>query len=182
MGGAIIFVDEIDSLAPSRDSETGIHESSKRILGILLQRIEGFHGKGKSLLVSATNRKQDLDRALISRFDLMIQYPLPDTHTRSEVFKRYAKQFSPADYEELAKETNEFSCRGIKEVCEQAERTCAGRLVAEQIRLQVRDAAATFENSNSTLSDSPLLSDYLDCIKLHKSSSVPDAPIKWKLQ
>ena len=173
-------MDEIDSLAPSRDSKRGISESSKSILGILLQRIEGFHGKGKSLLLSATNRKQDLDRALISRFDLMIPYPLPDEATRAEVFKRYAKQFNIADYQTLAKATENFSCRSIKEVCEQAERTCAGRLVAEADKQRIKDSADSTASEQAAkitrpeLSDAPLLSDYLDCINVHKNSCVPE--------
>ncbi len=125
----IIFVDEIDALAQSRENEHGIHEVSKRVLSILLQRLEGFQGKSKSILICATNRKQDLDTALLSRFDLIIPFPLPDAATRIEIFKRYAKQFSNlAVYKELANLTDGFSCRDIKESCQQAERRCASRI------------------------------------------------------
>ncbi len=154
MRNSIIFVDEIDALTQSRDSENGIHEVSKRILSILLQRLEGFHGKSKSLLICTTNRKQDLDRALISRFDLVIPYDLPDLNTRMEIFRRYAKQFTDQGtvvgssnesknnenknqsdgisihpYEKLGQASEGLSCRDLKEICEYAERKCASRLV-----------------------------------------------------
>ncbi len=84
----------MDSLAQSRESEYGIHEVSKRILSILLQRLEGFHGKSNSIMICTTNRKVDLDKALLSRFDLMISYQLPDEDTRKAIFQRYAKHLA----------------------------------------------------------------------------------------
>ncbi len=53
------------------------HEASRRILSVLLQKIDGFEGSSKSTLICATNRMQDLDAALLSRFDLVIGYNLP---------------------------------------------------------------------------------------------------------
>ncbi len=207
--GAIVFVDEIDSLAQSRESEGGIHEVSKRILSVLLQRIEGFHGKGRSVLVCATNRKQDLDSALLSRFDLIIQYELPDYHTRYEILRRYAKQFEttataaatsapPSSgaantdvFSVLATATEGMSCRSIKEVCEQAERICASRLV-NQHRLSLEAPKASAEKSTTafslfsfgggtkqaetkTVSDVPELSDYLQCIAQRNGAKVSDS-------
>ena len=79
-GDVIIFIDEIDALATSRDSQ--IHEASRRTLGVLLRRVDGFsshenssHEKGsKTLLICATNRMQDLDAALLSRFDSSVRF------------------------------------------------------------------------------------------------------------
>jgi hypothetical protein len=148
--GAVIFIDEVDALASSRDRGE-MHEATRRLLSIVLQRIEGFRGKGKSLLLCATNRKQDLDAALISRFDLCIKYDLPDFDTRKAIFARYAKQFgTPASndkaasssnnkgnsaeeamspLEKLAAASNGLSCRDIKEACENAERRWASKRV-----------------------------------------------------
>lgn len=67
----------------------------------------------------ATNRKQDLDAAVLSRFDLILSYDLPDKDTRMDIFKRYAKQFSPSSYDRLADAAEGLSCREIKEACEQ---------------------------------------------------------------
>ena len=79
--GTIIFIDEVDSVAGSRDN-SHMHEATRRILSVVLQRVEGFKGKGKSLLICATNRRSDLDAALLSRFDLSIKFELPDFETR----------------------------------------------------------------------------------------------------
>ncbi|XP_049935235.1 outer mitochondrial transmembrane helix translocase isoform X2 [Nymphaea colorata] len=61
--GAIVFLDEVDSFAATRDSD--MHEATRRILSVLLRQIDGF-GQGKRVVViAATNRKQDLDPALM---------------------------------------------------------------------------------------------------------------------
>ena len=69
--GSIIFIDEVDALATSRN-QSGMHEATRRMLSVLLRRLDGFRQDGKgTLTVCATNRKSDLDAALLSRFDLM---------------------------------------------------------------------------------------------------------------
>lgn len=66
-----------------------MHEATRRILSVILQRVEGFQGSGNNVLIGATNRKQDLDAALISRFDTCIRYQLPDQETRLAILKRW---------------------------------------------------------------------------------------------
>ena len=83
-----------------------------------------IHILRRSLVVGATNRKQDLDAALLSRFDMVLTYDLPNKDTRAAIFKRYAKQFAQQhdggeEYGVLAEASAGLSCRGIKEVCEQ---------------------------------------------------------------
>ena len=65
-----------------------MHEATRRILSVILQRVEGFQGGGNNVLIGATNRKKDLDAALISRFDTSIRYKLPDYETRQAILKR----------------------------------------------------------------------------------------------
>lgn len=89
LGSVILFIDEIDSLATSR--ETGLHEATRRILSTLLRKIDSFESEGEVLVICATNRKKDLDPALISRTDMAIRFELPDAETRSQIFARYAK-------------------------------------------------------------------------------------------
>ena len=111
-----------------------MHEVSRRMLSVLLQRIEGFQGRSKSLVVCATNRRQDLDSALLSRFSVVIKYTLPDLSTRVEIFKRYAKQFSnhPDQLNRLSVAADQMSCREIKEICEFVERQWAGKLIRKE--------------------------------------------------
>ncbi len=75
LGKCILFIDEIDSIAASRDSG---HEASKRIVSTLLRKVDSFESTGDVLLIAATNRPQDLDQAMLSRIDLSIRFEMPD--------------------------------------------------------------------------------------------------------
>ncbi|ESQ38166.1 hypothetical protein EUTSA_v10028536mg [Eutrema salsugineum] len=125
--GAIIFLDEIDAFAISRDSE--MHEATRRVLSVLLRQIDGFEQDKKVVVIAATNRKQDLDPALISRFDSMITFSLPDLQTRQEIIAQYAKQLSKPELVQLAQATETMSGRDIRDVCQGAERTWASKLI-----------------------------------------------------
>ncbi|DBA00700.1 TPA: hypothetical protein N0F65_001171 [Lagenidium giganteum] len=132
LDGAIIFIDEIDALAGDRSGGT-MHEASRRILSVLLQKVEGFASAKKTTVVCATNRKQDLDSALLSRFDLCIRYELPDSTTRKAVFQRYAKQLADEELTDLANLSTGLSCRDIKEICEYAERKWASKILKKEV-------------------------------------------------
>ncbi|KAK7359822.1 hypothetical protein VNO77_01787 [Canavalia gladiata] len=123
--GAIIFLDEIDSFAAARDSE--MHEATRRILSVLLRQIDGFEQDKKVVVIAATNRKEDLDQALISRFDTMIAFGLPDQHNRQEIASKYAKHLPKSELCELARVTEDMSGRDIRDVCLQAERSWASK-------------------------------------------------------
>lgn len=158
MDGAIIFIDEIDTVATSRDDHS-MHEATRHLLSVVLQQIEGFQGKGKSLLVCATNRKQDLDAALLSRIDLSIYFDLPDFNTRKSIFSYYAKQFKEQEkiLNNLADETDGMSCRDLKDICEQSERQCASRKIRKE-----------------TSGDFPSFEEYLKSIQRRKATrSIP---------
>ena len=111
MGKCILFIDEIDSLATSR--ETGLHEATRRILSTLLRKIDSFESDGEVLVICATNRKKDLDPALVSRLDLAVRFELPDQKTRSLIFQRYAKQLSSEDLTKLGELAEHLSGRDI---------------------------------------------------------------------
>nr|XP_004293327.2 PREDICTED: probable 26S protease regulatory subunit 10B isoform X1 [Fragaria vesca subsp. vesca] len=138
--GAIIFLDEVDSFATSRDSD--LHEATRRVLSVLLRQIDGFEQDKKVVVIAATNRKQDLDPALISRFDSIILFGLPDHQNRKEIAAQYAKHLTQPELDELATVTEEMSGRDIRDVCQQAERSWASKLIrglvpkdGDQIRL-----------------------------------------------
>ena len=71
-----------------------MHEASRRILSTLLRKIDSFESTTNTLLICATNRKQDLDEAMLSRLDLSVKFELPDTLSRAAIFQRYAKHLS----------------------------------------------------------------------------------------
>ncbi|XP_022720660.1 uncharacterized protein LOC111278295 isoform X4 [Durio zibethinus] len=96
------------------------------------QAIDGFEQDKKVVVIAATNRKQDLDPALISRFDSMIGFGLPDEQNRREIAAQYAKHLTESELVELARVTDEMSGRDIRDACQQAERSWASKLIRGQ--------------------------------------------------
>ncbi|XP_021766824.1 nuclear valosin-containing protein-like [Chenopodium quinoa] len=129
--GAIIFLDEVDSFAIARDSE--IHEATRRILSVLLRQIDGFEQDKKVVVIAATNRKQDIDPALISRFDSMIFFGLPDHQNRQKIAAQYAKHLANSELDEFASVTEGLSGRDIRDVCQQAERRWASKVIRNKV-------------------------------------------------
>ncbi|XP_047156672.1 probable 26S proteasome regulatory subunit 10B isoform X1 [Vigna umbellata] len=147
--GAIIFLDEIDSFAAARDNE--MHEATRRILSVLLRQIDGFEQDKKVVVIAATNRKEDLDPALISRFDSMIAFGLPDHRNRQEIASKYAKHLSKPELEEFARVTEDLSGRDIRDVCQQAERSWASKIIRGQVPKEGEKAKL------------PALQEYIEC-------------------
>ena len=89
---AIIFFDEIDSVAAQRGDES--HEVSKRVVAQLLTLMDGFKSDANVIVIAATNRPQDLDIALRrpGRFDWEIEFPYPDERDREDILSKTARQ------------------------------------------------------------------------------------------
>lgn len=94
---AIIFFDEIDSIAVRREADT--HEESRRIVGQLLTAIDGFKRVTNVIVVAATNRPADVDRALRrpGRFDWQINFPMPTRKDREEILAVSARRLSKGE-------------------------------------------------------------------------------------
>jgi SpoVK/Ycf46/Vps4 family AAA+-type ATPase len=146
LGGSILFIDEIDSLAGSRDS--GMFEATRRILSVLLRKLDGIGSVENTLTIGATNRKDDLDSALISRFDQTIFFPLPDAGERGAIFSCYAKHLSVDESAELGKISDSLSGRSIKDLCELTERRWARKLIQKE--LSARPPAFDFYQNSIT--------------------------------
>lgn len=131
MGSVIVFIDEVDSLATSR--EAGLHEATRRILSTLLRKIDSFESDGDVLVICATNRKKDLDPALVSRLDLSIRFELPDASTRAAIFQRYARQLSSDDLGRLGDLAINLSGRDIADICKDAERKWASKYIRKEV-------------------------------------------------
>lgn len=86
-GPAIIFFDEIDSVAGQRDEDA--HEASKRVVAQLLTLMDGFTAEQNVVVIAATNRPDDIDVALRrpGRFDWEIDFPLPDDADRLAILE-----------------------------------------------------------------------------------------------
>jgi len=93
VGRAIIFFDEIDSIAEKRTGDS--HEASKRLVAQLLTLMDGFDDEGKSVIViAATNRVDSLDPALTrpGRFDWEIEFGPPTLTDRHEILRLHARR------------------------------------------------------------------------------------------
>ena len=91
-GKAIIFFDEIDSVAVERGGTT--HEASKRVVAQLLTLMDGFSSDDNVVVIAATNRPQDLDAAVRrpGRFDWEIEFPPPNERDREDILQKKASQ------------------------------------------------------------------------------------------
>jgi len=108
---SIIFVDEIDSLAPSRDNTST--EVERRIVSQLLTLMDGLSPSDKVVVIGATNRPNAVDPALRrpGRFDREIEIPAPDAPARLEILKVHTRRLplaSDVNLEEIAELTNGF--------------------------------------------------------------------------
>jgi SpoVK/Ycf46/Vps4 family AAA+-type ATPase len=126
---SILFLDEIDSLAGSRNDD--MHEATRRILSVLLRKMQGFMSIENVITLGATNRMNDLDHALISRFNRTIHFPLPNLDERKAIFKHYAKQLDEEELITLANKTDKRSGRDIEDICGDSERMWASKLISE---------------------------------------------------
>ena len=103
---SIIFVDEIDSIAPKREEVTG--EVERRVVSQMLSLMDGLEARGKVIVISATNRPNAIDPALRrpGRFDREIEIKVPDKKGRSEVLQIHTRNM-PLMTEEIKKEMKE---------------------------------------------------------------------------
>jgi SpoVK/Ycf46/Vps4 family AAA+-type ATPase len=125
----ILFLDEIDALAGSRDKL--MHEATRRVLSVLLRNLQGIAQSENVLVIGATNRAGDLDRALMSRFNRVVRFELPNSAERAEIFRLYARHLTNEHLEAIAENSQEKSGRDIEDICGEAERRWAHQLIAE---------------------------------------------------
>ncbi len=120
---AIIFIDEIDAIAPKRETVTG--EVERRVVAQLLALMDGLHGRGKVIVIGATNRPNSLDPALRrpGRFDREIEIKVPNEKGRREVFQIHTRNM-PLDkkisLKEFSQITHGFVGADISAVCREA--------------------------------------------------------------
>lgn len=124
---AIIFLDELDALAPMRGTALGEPHVTERIVNQLLSELDGLEELRGVVVIGATNRPDIIDPALLrpGRFDEMILVPVPDTKTRLEIFKVHTRRMSLAgnvNLDELVKLTEGFTGADIAAICKKAGR------------------------------------------------------------
>jgi len=121
----IIFLDEIDAIAPSRSSGTSDSHVTERIVSQILTEIDGLEELQNVVVIGATNRIDIIDSALLrpGRFDRIIEVPLPDIKGRENIFKIHTKKkplANDVDFLQLVEKTQGFSGAEIEGVCSRA--------------------------------------------------------------
>ena len=120
---SIIFIDEIDSIAPKRGE--GKDQTEKRIVAQLLTLMDGLKSRGNVVVIAATNRPDDIDEALRrpGRFDREIKILAPDEKGRKEIFQIHTRGMpleKDVDFDYLAKKTLGFTGADIEILCKEA--------------------------------------------------------------
>jgi SpoVK/Ycf46/Vps4 family AAA+-type ATPase len=131
---AVIFLDEFESLAVSRDG-AGDTGAERRILSTILAEMDGLAEKGRTgiyvLTIAATNRPWDIDAAVLSRFEKKILIPMPDAESREKILEilltRKGFELEGVTAGELAAMTEDFSGREIERFAKET----TGAMVAE---------------------------------------------------
>ena len=131
---SIIFIDEIDAIAPKREEVTG--EVERRIVSQLLTLMDGLEARGKVIVIGATNRPNALDPALRrpGRFDREIEIGVPDRNARLEILQIHTRGMPLADdvdLEKLADLTHGFVGADLAALAKEAAMRALRRVFAE---------------------------------------------------
>ena len=124
---AIIFIDEIDSIAPKRDKVQG--EVERRIVSQLLTLMDGLKARGQLIVMGATNRPNAIDLALrrFGRFDRELDIGVPDETGRMEILRIHTKNMKLAEdvnLAKVAKGTHGFVGADLAQLCTEAGLQC----------------------------------------------------------
>lgn len=160
---SIIFIDEIDAIAPKRGEVTG--EVERRVVSQLLTLMDGLKSRGQVVVIGATNRMDAVDPALRrpGRFDREIRIGVPDRNGRKEIFQIHTRRMPLApdvSLDELSDITHGFTGADIAALCREAamnalrrflpkidlEREIIPTEVLEQLKVTREDFASALKN------------------------------------
>ncbi|HXG06747.1 MAG TPA: AAA family ATPase, partial [Nitrososphaera sp.] len=131
---SIIFIDEIDSIAPKREEVTG--EVERRVVSQLLSLMDGLEARGKVIVIAATNRPNAIDPALRrpGRFDREIEIKVPDKRGRLEILQIHTRNMpldTDVDQDKVAAVTHGFVGADLEYLCKEAAMKCLRRVLPE---------------------------------------------------
>lgn len=126
---SILFIDEIDSIAPSRDNVYG--EVEKRIVAQLLTLMDGMNDAGNVIVIAATNREDSIDPALRrpGRFDREVEIGVPNREKRRQILDIHLRgmPLDGVDIDALAASTHGFVGADLASLAREAAMKCLGR-------------------------------------------------------
>ena len=131
---SIIFIDEIDSIAPKRDEVSG--ELEKRIVSQLLTLMDGMKSRGKVVVIAATNRPDSIDPALRrpGRFDREIEIGIPDDEGRFDILSIHTRGMpidEKVDLKQISKTTHGFVGADLEVLSKEAAMRSLRRILPE---------------------------------------------------
>jgi len=131
---SIIFIDEIDSIAPKREEVQG--EVERRVVAQLLTLMDGMSGRGQVIVIGATNREDAIDPALRrpGRFDREIEIGVPSREGRKEILEIHTRGMPLADdvdLDQIANSTHGFVGADLAALAREAAMNCLARLVPD---------------------------------------------------
>jgi transitional endoplasmic reticulum ATPase len=131
---SIIFIDEIDAIAPKREEVTG--EVEKRVVSQLLALMDGLKPRGRVVVIGATNRPNAIDPALRrpGRFDREIEIGVPNKQGRLEILQIHTRGMPLAedvDLEKIANVTHGFVGADLEALCKEAAMRALRRILPQ---------------------------------------------------
>ena len=130
----VIFIDEIDAIAPKREEVTG--EVERRVVAQILALMDGLKERGKVIVIGATNRPDALDQALRrpGRFDREIELRVPDREGRMEILEIHTRAMPLSDdvnIDKLAETTHGFVGADLAALCREAAMNALRRVLPD---------------------------------------------------
>ncbi len=153
---SIIFIDEIDSIAPKREEVSG--ELEKRIVSQLLSLMDGLESRGKIVVIGATNRPDALDPALRrpGRFDREIEIGIPDEKSRLEILQIHTRGMpleADVKLDEIARVTHGFVGADLQALAKEAAILAVRRVLPEINMEQTKVPAKTLNKIKVRMQD-----------------------------
>jgi transitional endoplasmic reticulum ATPase len=172
---SIIFIDELDSIAPNRNEVTG--EVERRVVAQLLALMDGLKGRGEVIVIGATNRPEAIDPALRrpGRFDREIEIGVPDREGRKEILLIHTRNMPLADdvdLDRLADITHGFVGADLAALVREAAMAALRRVLpkidldAESVPLEVLEELKVTMN------------DFMEALKIVQPSALREISIE----
>jgi transitional endoplasmic reticulum ATPase len=172
---SIIFIDEIDSIAPKRDEVSG--ELEKRIVSQLLTLMDGMKSRGKVVVIAATNRPDSIDSALRrpGRFDREIEIGIPDDEGRFDILSIHTRGMpidEKVDLKQISKTTHGFVGADLEVLSKEAAMRSLRRILPE-IDLDEEKISSEFLQKIQITSD-----DFREALKEVKPSALREVQVQ----
>jgi transitional endoplasmic reticulum ATPase len=151
---AILFIDEIDAVAPKRAEVVG--EVEKRVVAQLLSLMDGFVSRGQVIVIGATNIPEVLDPALRrpGRFDREIEIGVPNTQARRQILRIHTRAMPlgpDVDLQEVAEHTHGFVGADLEALCQEVGMVALRRFLSAARVDKAAEAGFSAENDLTAL-------------------------------